>query len=239
MREAGQKPRALEPGRIIRHRRDCRQRQRVLALLGVDIPQGEPRAIERRLPGQRGAEVADRGRRRLGQQPLDERFEHGDRRVLLFDVGRGGRGRRSHLARDPLERREQFRERAALRDVGADAPGVEGDAARAHHHGVALHLQRSDDHLRCADELADADHGGIGEHGRRRHLQSLERLLPLGAGDGAGAERVEVVGQEDGGSLGQPEEAPFARDILERHDQDPRRRRLRLGSETRPLRLHL
>ena len=56
--------------------------------------------------------------------------------------------------------------------------------------------------------------------GRRRHLQPLERLAPLLARDGIDAERVQVVGEEHGGRLAQPEDAAVARDVLERHHED-------------------
>ena len=75
--------------------------------------------------------------------------------------------------------REQLRQRTALGDVGLHAAGVERDAARVHDQRVAVELQRSDDDLRRADELADANHRRVGQHGGRRHLQPLERLLPL------------------------------------------------------------
>ncbi len=78
--------------------------------------------------------------------------------MLLFDVGRAcvdDAG--AMLARDPLEGREQFRQRPALGHVALHAPGVERDAARVNDQRVALELQRSDDDLRGADQLADAE----------------------------------------------------------------------------------
>jgi hypothetical protein len=68
----------------------------------------------------------------------------------------------------------------------------------------------------------------VGQCRHRRHLQALERLLPLLSRDRAGAERVEIVGQQDRRGFGEPEDAPFARHVLERHDEHARRlRRLR------------
>jgi len=58
----------------------------------------------------------------------------------------------------------------------------------------------------------------------RRDLKALERLLPFRPCDRAGAERVEVVGQQHGRGLGEPEQRPSTGDVLERHDEDPRRR---------------
>ena len=74
-----------------------------------------------------------------------------------------------------------------------------------------------------ADELADADHRGVGERGDRRHLQPLERLRRSAPRDRVRAERVEIVGQQHRRRLGQPEDAPVALDVLERHHQDARR----------------
>jgi hypothetical protein len=82
----------------------------------------------------------------------------------------------------------------------------------------------------CSDQLADADHGGAGERGGRRDLQALERLLPLLPRDGAGAERVEIVGQQDRRRFREPEDAAFTRHVLEGHDEHARHlQRLRLS----------
>ncbi len=95
-----------------------------------------------------------------------------------------------------------------------------------------LQLQRADDDVRGAHELADANHCRIGEDGGRRHLQPFERGTPLFARDRVGAERVQVVGEQHRRGLGQPEDPAVARDVLERHDQDARPRlRLRADAE--------
>ena len=108
---------------------------------------------------------------------------------------------------------------------------------------VVLHQQGADDDLRRADQLADADHGGVGENRCRRHLQAFEGLLPLRARDRTGAERVQVVRQQDGGGLRQPEQGRIARDVLERHHENARsrvRRRLQRARSARfNLRLNL
>ncbi len=116
----------------------------------------------------------------------------------------------------PIERRQ----RTAIGDVDLDASGVERDAARADDEHVGFELQRADDDLRRAHQLSDADHRRIGERGRGRNLQLLERLHPFLTRDGVGAERVEVVGQQDRRRLADPEDLRVALDVLERHHQD-------------------
>ena len=55
------------------------------------------------------------------------------------------------------------------------ASGIERDRARVNDQRVAVHLQRTDDDLRGADELRDANDGRVGQRRGRRHLQPLER----------------------------------------------------------------
>jgi hypothetical protein len=132
--------------------------------------------------------------------------------------------KRRDAARDPFERAEQLGQRTAIGHVGLNAARIERNAARADDEHLVLEPQRSNDDLNRADELADADHGRVGQRGHRRHLQLLEGLQPLAPRDRARAERVEVLGQHHRRRLGQPEEAPFALDVFERHHEDPRRR---------------
>jgi hypothetical protein len=73
------------------------------------------------------------------------------------------------------------------------------------HERIAVHQKRSHDDLRCADQLSNPNDGGVGQDGSWRDLKAFERLLPFRPCDRAGAERVEVVGQQHGRGLGEPE----------------------------------
>ena len=128
----------------------------------------------------------------------------------------------------PLSR-EEVDQRSAVGDIHLDAAGIERDAAGTDHQDFVLELQRADHDVTGAHQLADADHRGVGQRGRRGHLQALERLLPLVARDRPEPERTEIVGKQDGRRLGQPEDPPLPCDVFEGHHQDAWRRRLRRG----------
>ena len=153
------------------HRLDRRERALMIALLGVDIPQRETGAVVRRIALQRGVQIVDRRRRRFGEQSLDEIFESRDRRTLgprQPDRRRGRRrtdGARRRAIRS--KNRKQIRDRTALGHVGLHAARLEREASRAHDQPVGVALQRSDDHLRGADELGDPNHRRVGQHRRR------------------------------------------------------------------------
>jgi hypothetical protein len=136
------------------------------------------------------------------------------------------------LPRDLVEGFEELMDRPADGDVRRDASRIERDAARANNQRVVVQFQGAKDDLRRADELADTDHRRIAQRGRRRHLETLECRLPRRTRDGVGAEREEIVGEEYGGRFAEPEDAPFAFDVLEGHDENSARQ-VRLGADTR------
>ena len=63
------------------------------------------------------------------------------------------------------------------------------------------------------------------EGGGRRNLKALERLLPLRPCDRVRAQRAEIIGQQHGCRLAEPEDAALAFEVLERHDEDAAGRR--------------
>ena len=231
LRQADQKTRAPRVGRVRGHLRDDRQRLLVVPLFVVHVPQREARAVERRLQFQRGVQVVDRRERCLREQPLDEVLERGERRLLANDVSRRHRagGREAHG--NAIDCREEIGQRTALGDVYLHLPRVERDAACVQHQRVVLDLQIADHDLRRADDLADADDRRVRQRRHRRHLQALERLLPFPTRDRVHAARQQIVGEQHGRALAEPENPPFALDVLERHDEDTRRGG-RFGADT-------
>jgi hypothetical protein len=209
---------------------NCGKRALVVALLRVDIPQRKPRAVEAGLQLQRRVEIAGCRLRRFREQSLDEVLEHGHGWTLTLKVVRWHRRRRRNPPGDALEGRKQFRQRTTLGHICRNPSRVEGDRPRMGNEIVVLKMQRTDHNLRGANELADANDGGIGKRRGRRDLQTFERLLSLFTRDRAAAERVQIVGQDHRSGLTQPEDAGVARHIVERHDEDARLR-LRHGAE--------
>ena len=61
----------------------------------------------------------------------------------------------------------------------------------------------------------------------RRHLQRVERLATLFTRDGADAKRVQIVGKQHRRRFAQPDDAAIARDVFERHHENPRPARYR------------
>ena len=83
---------------------------------------------------------------------------------------------------------------------------------------------RSEPMMTCPalTSFADADNGGIGESGGRRNSQALEGPLPFLTRDGLQAERVQIVGEEDGCRFTKPEDLDYRGRYVERHHQCPR-----------------
>ena len=126
------------------------------------------------------------------------------------------------MPRDALECREQLGQRTPLGDVNGYAACIERDAPRAHDQNILFQLERADHHLGRADELTDADDGGVGQRGDWRYLQAFERLLPFLTGDRGGPECGEIVGEQHSRRFTQPEDAPLPLDVFEGHHQDAR-----------------
>jgi hypothetical protein len=194
----------------------------VITLLDVCVPQRQSRAIEGRRHLQRNLQVIDRGGWRFREQTFDEVLEDRERRLHALDFVRRFL-RRPNLPGDAFEGPKQILERATYGDVGLHASAVERDAPRTNDERVGLQLQRSEDDLGCADELSDADDRRVGERGGGRNLQTLERLLPLLPRDRARAKGVQVVGQQHGRRLPEPEDAALSLQVVERHHENPRR----------------
>ncbi len=108
MGERRQEPGAARPGRIRGDRQHRLQRLRMIALIGVDVPERQPRTVEGRLCRQRLVEIADRGRGDFRQQPLDVALERRERRVRPLDLPGGRRtaqagARSDRRSRTPAE----------------------------------------------------------------------------------------------------------------------------------------
>ena len=87
--ERGEKPGATRQRRLGRDVPHGVERALVIALFLIYVPQGEAGAVECRLTVQRGREISDRGRRRIGEQAFDVILEHRQRGVqTLHFVGR-------------------------------------------------------------------------------------------------------------------------------------------------------
>src|SRR5262249_53410266 len=150
LREPGEKTGALVKRRVGADGLDRRERALVIALLVVDVPHRETRAIERRLPGEGGLEVVDGRRGRLGEQPLDVVLECRYGWMTGDDLRGRLRRRQRDAPRNSREHREELRQRTAIDDVDLDAPRIERDAARPNDEDVVLELQRSEHDLRGA-----------------------------------------------------------------------------------------
>src|SRR5258705_7732730 len=87
----------------------------MIASVGVDLPQREPRSVERRMRLERRIQIIDRGGRGFGEQPLDVVLERPDGRVVERGPGYWRHAaRRRDLTAEALEQGEELRERAAL-----------------------------------------------------------------------------------------------------------------------------
>ena len=71
VRQRRQERGAAPEARRCRNRLDGRQRPLVIALIGVDLPQRQPRPVERGVRLERGVQIIHGGRRRFGEQTLD------------------------------------------------------------------------------------------------------------------------------------------------------------------------
>ena len=189
-----------------RDRLNRRERALMIALLGVDVPQRQTGAIVGRMHLQRGVQIVMAVAGVSASSPLMKFSKAGNRRLL--GVGRLTTGGEDGVAddgarrpREPIEDGEQVRDRAALGHVGLHAAGLERELRARTTRPSSSSCSEPTNHLRGADELGDPDHRGVGEHRGGRHLQTLERLLPLGPRDRADAERVEVVGQQHAPTL--------------------------------------
>ena len=191
----------------------------MLTLVRVDAPEREPRAVERRLHLERSGQVVHRRRGCLGEQPLDVVFERRDRRVRAQDLLRRPRRRRSHAPGEALEHRKEVDEWPGLGRIDPDPPGLEHDASRVRQDRLALQPERPHDDLRRANQLPDADEGGVRERVGGGHLEALEGGAAIFSADGVDAERRQIVRQEHRGRLTEPHDAALLRDVLERHHE--------------------
>ena len=147
-------------------------------------------------PTARGAPAESRGRRRsaslrnddlrrriLGEHPLDELLEGGERRMpafhVLVDTADSGTSRRA------------MRAKTANRSVSGPPStisaemraGIEPDRPRMRTASVvALDANAPDDDLLGADDTADSDDGRLAQRRHRWHAQPLERLQAIVAG---------------------------------------------------------
>jgi hypothetical protein len=169
----------------------------MLTLIGVDNPEGKARALKVGRQPQRFLEECSLGRRVLGEHALYILLECGQRRVTPLHLLRGDRGIRHKTARDTCIHGKEVVQRTALDNLREHAAGVEADGAGANGQRVSLDLVGADNHLRGTDNLTHADDRGVAQGGNGRHSQLFEGVKAIVAGKGAGAERHEIVREDD------------------------------------------
>jgi hypothetical protein len=115
---------------------------------------------------------------------------------------------------------EHLTEWPGLDDLRCHPAALELNGARAHREAAAADFAESNHHRRRADDLGDADHGGMSERGTAGHAQGFERTQALLSGHGRDTERRQFIGQEDGRTLPQPVAARFSSIAVKGHDQN-------------------
>ena len=118
---------------------------------------------------QRFLEQRDLRRRILRDPTLHEQLERGERRMEAFHLqcrdGRVGQQPAGNLS----EEAEEVGQRTVLCNFGESAAGIEPDRSRANGQHVPFDVERADDDLRGADDLADADDGRLAQGGDGRY----------------------------------------------------------------------
>ena len=220
-RQRGLEPRAPRERRVGRHAPRRQERRLVLTLLAAHGPERQPRAVVARVQGNGPLEEARLGRGRLRHEALHVVLEGFDRRVDALERRRPGaaaRGKRQPPGH-ALEDGEQVAERPLLDDVLLEAARLEIDPPRAHRQRVVLDFDRPRHDRRRAEHLAHLDDRRATGRGGARQTQQIERVHALGPGQRGDAERVQIVGQEDGRALAQPVERRVVAGPVKRHDE--------------------
>jgi hypothetical protein len=196
-RDAGKKPCPAFEAVIGRNAADRRECLLVFGQVGVDVPQLDPRALERPVDAKCLRQKADLGGGGLGDQALDVLLERRNRRMPQLHRLDGDARARHQAPRDPGVDVKNLRQRPALHDLRRHPPGVDADRPRPHDDVLILDLERADNHLTGAEQLAKADHGGMTERRNRRHAQPFERPQPILPRNRRRAEGDQVVGEDD------------------------------------------
>ena len=135
--------------------------------------------MERRRQTKRLGEKRDLRFRRLGNQSLDVLFERRQRWRRSSQLFERNRGFGNDTASEPAVDAQHVAEWAFLDELRRDASGIEANGPHAHRQILALQLELADDNVCGADDLAEADDGGVTQAGDRRHPQALECAQPI------------------------------------------------------------